>query len=153
MINVLPQGSGGGSVGLIDPDTDITAFPPWVTPIIRVAKDTRKITTLTANVAELDVAALDIVARDIGRAAIGTSLMCTEYSQTCEAMPRISPYATFGESLRFEDLLTVKELLTETLTYITKLEDARLEGAREHAEELVPTLEHAIGELGKRRQG
>jgi hypothetical protein len=149
MINVVPQkASGGGGTSLPGPDSDITDFPPTITPVIMVAKETYRLRVLDKiKIEQLDVAVLENLAVQVGRAAVAGMFLCTEEMATCQANERISPFASMAESLRFDDLITVRGLLDETMSQISMLEKSRLEEARGQAAELIPMLEGALSEL------
>ena len=151
MINVVPQSSDGGTAGMPNPDDDIDPRGPG-SPIIRVAQLSAKLFAMGffSKVAELDLQVVDHVALNIGRAALAPALsaaLCTEDMATCQANPRISPYASLDQGLRFQDLIEAKVALTETLNMITEIEDARLAQARKLSGEFIPRLEGALDEL------
>lgn len=177
MINVIPQRSGGGGSSMPGPDDDIDDFSPW-TPIIIIPKYYAVIAKLVAKSAKfnkevLDVAALEVGREIVGRMAVsycsedmptcrdltpwvsrvaagggGGAAICTEESPTCRNDARLSLVASVP-SLDFEDLVIVKEQLSELVADITRLENRRLDLARKEASKLVPKLESAIDELKK----
>lgn len=156
MINVVAQ-RGSGAAGMPGPDDDITDFPPHLTPVIMVAQYSprfRAIGQFAGNIERLSPDAVNKLSIEAGNAAVAGALfrtaLCAEDSPTCAANQIISPVATLGASLRFDDLVMVKGLLTEAVEGITELENSRLELAHKQADELIPKLEGAIEELKMR---
>ncbi len=118
-----------GSVGLVGPDGDIDDFPTPITPYIAVAKYRAKIDYLDhfkGRVDELQLEALDNTALDIGRAVVGAKFtgtaLCSVDMPTCAQNARISPVASFGDSLTNIDLAVLRADLEQVIKHIDKLE-------------------------------
>ena len=154
MINVIPQRLGSGGAGMPGPDDDITDFPPTITPVIMVAKFSpqfRIVSELAVKFDQLDPEVVETVAQEAGRFAAAGMLvgLCTEDMPTCRANQIISPVASLGDGLRFQDLVEAKVLLNEAVVRISELENSRLNMARQQADKLIPKLEGALDELRK----
>ena len=148
MINVLPaRGRGGASAGLIGPDQDITDFTP-ITPIVIVVSKLYNLRAIEKlGLSRLTVDGFDAAALNLGRAALSGMFLCTENMPTCGANEAISPVATPLERLRLEDLVVAKEVLTEVIQSIDKVEVQRMRQVRSEVKEVAPLLEEALAEL------
>jgi hypothetical protein len=104
---------------------------------------------LAVKVDQLDPEVMENVAQEAGMYAMAGMFvgLCTEDSPTCRANQIISPVASLGDGLRFEDLVEVKVFLNEAVARITDLENSRLNMARQQADKLIPKLEGALEEL------
>jgi hypothetical protein len=149
MINVIPSAFvGGGGSSQPGPDDDMNDIPWWLTPVISIAVQTSKFQAIRkVGLENLAAVEMEHVAHDLGFAALGGAFLCSQDMPTCAQNPRISPWATPGVALRFDDLPEVKLLLNEALEYITKIENSRFQQAQADASTLIPLLEDALREL------
>ena len=165
IITVMPEsrGTGGGDVGLVGPDQDVTDFSP-ISPWVHVATHGRAIRHLEGVVKEavaegvdgraiLESAAVRRVAEGLGGKIVGAAIIGAVGmpNPDCEGnsgLPTwISPIA-FEQlgSLRVEDLPVLKAELKRVLETVEQLETSlRPSGAE--AKQLSQRLEGALEEL------
>ena len=118
-----------GSVGLVGPDGDIDDFPTPITPYISIAKYRAKLDYIDhfkGRIEELDLNILDQTALDVGRAVVGAKFvgtaLCSADMPTCARNARISPVASFGESLTNIDLAVLRSELEQVIKHIDGME-------------------------------
>lgn len=175
MINVIPTRLGGGGAGMSGPDDDVTDLN-YLAPYMILPKYYAIIGELVEKRALLNKEVFDVAARELGReivgriaagyctedmptcrdldgwvsrtAVVGAASSCTEDMPTCNNNIRFSMIASMP-SLDFEHLAIVKELLSGLVADITKLENNRLDLARQEKDKWSPKVEGVINELNK----
>lgn len=126
---VSVQAAGGiGSVGLLGPDQDPDDFTP-ITPVVMVVKYKAQLNYIDGfrnRVEDLDLETLDRTATEIGRAVVGSKFvgtaLCSADMPTCAQNQRISPVASFAETVTSADLAVMRSELQQALKLIDRLE-------------------------------
>ncbi|WP_223426651.1 hypothetical protein [Tateyamaria pelophila] len=121
-------GGGIGSVGLLGPDQDPDDFTP-ITPVVMVIKHKAQLDYIDGfknRVEDIELETLDRTATEIGRAVVGSKFvgtaLCTADMPTCAQNQRISPVASFAETVTSIDLAILRTELEHTLKMIDRLE-------------------------------
>ena len=154
MINVIPERtSAGGGTFLPGPDSDTSEFPPTITPVIMIARDSYKLEFLNkfkGNVDQLNPQLIDKVADKMGQLAMGGAItaLCTQDMPTCDGR-LISPVAMEPGRLTLQDLVSVKGLLKDAIHSIDQVEASATKRAFAD-EKLVSRLEAGVEALKER---
>lgn len=126
-INIKKAG-GIGKVGLLGPDQDPDDFTP-LTPVIMVVKHKAQLDFIDGfknRIEDLELATLDRTAKEIGRAIVGSKFvstaLCTADMPTCALNQRISPVASFAETLTSADLAIMRNELESAIKVLDRLE-------------------------------
>lgn len=144
MINVL---GGGGGAAMPGPDDDTPPSP--ISPVAVVAAYADRFHEIDRVVQlsdKVDVKVLDQIALEVGRAVVGARIaaLCTEDMATCDANPRISPIASFGQGiLRSADYGLIRDQVLDASKWVNQRGDELEKAAVEHKAELLPLLERA----------
>lgn len=126
---VSAKAAGGiGSVGLLGPDQDPDDFTP-ITPVVMVVKYKSQLDYLDGfknRVEDIELETLDRTATEIGRAIVGSKFvgtaLCSVDMPTCAQNQRISPVASFAETVTSVDLAVMRSELESALKLIDKLD-------------------------------
>lgn len=126
---VTARAAGGiGSVGLLGPDQDPDDFTP-ITPVVMVVKYKSQLDYLDGfknRVEDIELETLDRTATEIGRAIVGSKFvgtaLCSIDMPTCAQNQRISPVASFAETVTSVDLAVMRSELESALKLIDKLD-------------------------------
>ena len=124
------KAAGGiGKVGLLGPDQDPDDFTP-ITPVIMVVKHQAQLEYIDSfrnRVEDLELETLDRTAAEIGRAVVGSKFigtaLCTADMPTCAQNQRISPVASFADTVTSADLAVMRTELERALKVIDRLEN------------------------------
>jgi len=126
---VAVKDAGGiGKVGLLGPDQDPDDFTP-LTPYIMVSKHRGRLDfldTFKGRVKDIELDTLEATAAELGRAIVGSKFvgtaLCTQDMPTCAQNQRISPVASFSETLSSADLAVFRGELEQMINTIDRLE-------------------------------
>lgn len=126
---VSVKAAGGiGKVGLLGPDQDPDDFTP-LTPVIMVVKHRAQLDFIDGfknRVEDLELETLDRTANEIGRAIVGSKFvgtaLCSIDMPTCAQNQRISPVASFAETVTSADLAIMRSELESALKVLDRIE-------------------------------
>lgn len=124
----VKQAGGIGKVGLIGPDQDPDDFSP-LTPYIMVSKHKWRLDFLDSfrgRTKEIELDTLEAAATELGKAVVGSKFLdtalCAQDMPTCAQNQRISPVASFAETLSSADLAVFRGELEHMLKVIDRLD-------------------------------
>lgn len=126
---VTVKAAGGiGSVGLLGPDQDPDDFTP-ITPVVMLVKYKAQLDYIDGfqnRIEDLELETLDRTANEIGRAVVGSKFvgtaLCAADMPTCAQNQRISPVASFAETVTSADLAVMRSELENALKLVERLE-------------------------------
>jgi hypothetical protein len=126
---VSVKSAGGiGSTGLLGPDQDPDDFTP-ITPVVMVVKYQAQLNYLDGfrnRIEDIELETLDRTALEIGRAVVGSKFvgtaLCAVDMPTCAQNQRISPVASFAETVTSVDLSIMRSELEKALKMIDRLD-------------------------------